>query len=56
MIKKGRDGNKYKEQTMEVSNCCGAIPLGETYAGMGMCSNCLENTDFYDEKGEQDEG
>ena len=34
---------------MEISECCGAIPLGETYADMGLCSNCLENTEFYNE-------
>ena len=38
---------------MEVSSCCGAIPLGETYDKMGMCSSCLENTDFNEE--DQDE-
>ena len=38
-----------KGETMEVSNCCGAIPLGETYENMGICSSCLENTDFYKE-------
>ena len=39
---------------MEVSTCCGAIPLGETYANMGMCSSCLENTDFYDNEEEEE--
>ena len=39
---------------MEISNCCDAIPLGETYAGMGLCSSCLENTDFYNEEEENE--
>ena len=41
---------------MEVSSCCGAIPLGETYDKMGMCSSCLENTDFYDDEEEVENG
>ena len=41
---------------MMISECCGAIPLGETYANMGLCNNCLENTEFYDdEEGPDDE-
>ena len=44
-----------KESLMEISNCCGAIPLGETYDKMGMCSRCLENTDFYNEEEEFEE-
>ena len=40
---------------MEVSECCDAISLGETYNKMGRCSSCLENTEFYNEEGEQDD-
>ena len=39
---------------MLASDCCGAIPLGETDENMGMCSKCKENTEFYEE-GEEDE-
>ena len=40
---------------MLISECCGSIPLGETYANMGLCNNCLENTEFYDDEEETDE-
>ena len=33
---------------MLISECCDAIPLGETYVNMGLCNHCLENTEFYD--------
>ena len=35
---------------MLVSECCGAIPLTETYDNMGMCSKCKDNTEFYEEE------
>ncbi len=31
---------------MKVSNCCGALPLRETYEDMGKCSKCKENAVF----------
>ena len=40
---------------MMISECCGAIPLGEIYVNMGLCNNCLENTEFYDNEEEIDE-
>ena len=44
---------------MQVSECCGAMPLGEAYMElngelMGLCSNCLENTEFYNEEEEEE--
>jgi len=30
-----------------VSNCCGALPFGESYEGLGLCSICFENADFH---------
>ena len=40
---------------MLVSECCGAIPLTETYENMGRCSRCKDNTEFYDEEKKQGE-
>ena len=40
---------------MLVSECCGAIPLTETYENMGMCSRCKENTEFYEEENENED-
>ena len=31
---------------MEVSNCCGALPIGETYESLGFCSECREHAVF----------
>ena len=36
-----------------VSNCCGALPLGETHDDMGFCSECREHAGF---EGEENEG
>ena len=33
-----------------VSNCCGALPFGEAYEGLGLCSACFEHADFHEEK------
>ena len=40
---------------MLVSECCGAIPLTESYDVMGKCSKCKDHTEFYDEE-EENEG
>ena len=37
---------------MKVSNCCYALPLGETYDDLGFCSECMEHAVF---EGEEDE-
>ena len=34
---------------MLVSECCGAAPLTDTYEDMGKCSECKEDTEFYEE-------
>ena len=39
---------------MLVSECCGAIPLTDTYENMGMCSKCKDNTEFYEEETDGD--
>ena len=31
---------------MEVSNCCGALPIGETHESLGFCSECREHAEF----------
>ena len=31
---------------MKVSNCCRALPYGETYKDMGFCSECMEHAVF----------
>ena len=36
-----------------VSNCCGALPMGETYFSLGFCSACKEHAVFKEE--EEDE-
>jgi len=28
------------------SNCCGALPIGETYDNLGLCSECREHAVF----------
>ena len=30
------------------SNCCGALPIGETYDNLGFCSECKEHAEFKD--------
>ena len=34
----------------QISNCCGALPLGETNDDIGFCSNCREHAMFEDEE------
>ena len=29
-----------------VSNCCGALPMGETHDDLGFCSECKEHAEF----------
>ena len=29
-----------------VSNCCGALPIGETHDNLGFCSECREHAEF----------
>ena len=29
-----------------VSNCCGALPIGETYESLGFCSECRDHAVF----------
>ena len=38
---------------MKVSNCCDALPCGETHEDMGFCSNCHEHAVFEEEEDEQ---
>ena len=38
---------------MKVSNCCYALPLGETCDDLGFCSQCKEHAVFEEE--EEDE-
>tara|TARA_Y100000310_G_C20085793_1_gene535982 strand:+ start:441 stop:557 length:117 start_codon:yes stop_codon:yes gene_type:complete len=38
---------------MKVSNCCYALPLGETCDDLGLCSQCKEHAVFEEE--EEDE-
>ena len=35
---------------MEISNCCGALPSGETHENMGFCSDCYEHATFEEEE------
>ena len=35
---------------MLVSVCCGKLPLTEIYDNMGRCSQCKDNTEFYEEE------
>ena len=32
-----------------VSNCCGALPIGETYESLGFCSECRDHAVFIEE-------
>ena len=34
----------------KVSNCCGALPIGETYDDLGFCSNCRDHAVFESEE------
>ena len=38
-----------------VSNCCGAISMGETYEELGLCSACFEHAVFHQESYEEEE-
>ena len=29
-----------------VSNCCSALPIGETHDNLGFCSECREHAEF----------
>ena len=51
-VKEAHYLKKKKEVKVLISECCNAIPLGETYANMGLCNHCLENTEFYDNEEE----
>ena len=31
---------------MEISECCGALPIGETHDDIGFCSKCKEHSTF----------
>ena len=33
-----------------VSNCCGALPMGETHDDLGFCSECKEHATFEKEE------
>ena len=37
---------------MEISDCCGALPCGETHESMGFCSDCHEHATFEEEESE----
>tara|TARA_Y100000034_G_scaffold42189_1_gene51745 strand:+ start:198 stop:317 length:120 start_codon:yes stop_codon:yes gene_type:complete len=34
----------------KISNCCGALPIGETYEDLGLCSECKEHAVFKEEE------
>ena len=34
----------------KVSNCCGALPIGETYDDLGFCSDCRDHAVFESEE------
>ena len=36
------------------SNCCGALPIGETHDNLGFCSECKDHAVFTE--GEENEG
>ena len=44
---------KKKEKKMKISNCCGVLPLTETYDDLGMCSECKEHAVFEEEEDEE---
>ena len=33
-----------------VSNCCGALPMGETHDDLGFCSECKDHAEFKEEE------
>ena len=35
---------------MEISECCGALPIGETHDDIGFCSECHEHATFESEE------
>ena len=35
---------------MEISNCCGALPCGETHERMGFCSDCHVDASFEEDE------
>ena len=35
---------------MKISDCCGALPCGETFEDMGFCSRCHEHASFEDDE------
>ena len=44
-------GESNKGEIMDkVSNCCGALPTGETHDDLGFCSNCREHAVFEEEE------
>ena len=38
----------------KVSNCCGALPIGETYDDLGFCSECRDHAVFESEEEHND--
>ena len=44
---------KRRENEMELSNCCYAQPLIDTYKTLGVCSECKENASFYEASDEE---
>ena len=40
------------ERMDKVSNCCGALPIGETDDNLGFCSECREHAVFENEENE----
>ena len=38
----------------KVSNCCGALPVGETHDDLGFCSECKEHAVFENEEVENE--
>jgi len=38
----------------KVSNCCGALPIGETYDDLGFCSDCRDHAVFESEEEHND--
>ena len=35
-----------------VSNCCGALPMGETHDSLGFCSECREHAEVKETPGD----
>ena len=40
---------------MQVSNCCRALPYGETYEDLGFCSECMDHAVFENENEKEKE-